>query len=297
MSNIFLTGGNGFIGKNFVTYCNPSHHIFSPSRSELELTHSENVNRYFEKNRFDYIINAASTVVTRNKELNPSEVIETNLRTFSSVFKHRHSVSRFIQLGSGAEYGRPLLKPQIKETELENYIPQDAYGFSKFLCSRLISNELPDKAVTLNLFGVFGPHEDYEVRFISNTIIRALLKQPLLIIQNVEFDYVYIKDLINILEWFMTRSPCYSHYNITTGIPITLLEIAEIIRDVTGNREEIIVKNSGMGNFYTGNNERLRAFLGTDFSFTPIKTAIEELAIWYESNMATLNKEKINSFC
>ncbi len=116
-----------------------------------------------------------------------------------------------------------------------------------------------------------------------------MLGLPITINQDVEFDYVYINDFIEILHEFIKRPAIYSNYNVTTGQPITLLELAEIVREVIGSKQTIVVEKPGKGNHYTGSNERLRSFLGPNYTFTPIRQAIEELVEWYEKHLKTLD--------
>ena len=84
---------------------------------------------------------------------------------------------------------------------------------------------------------------------------------PVNINQNVEFDYLYIKDLTRIINEFIHRPANFHSYNVITGMPITLLEIVELIREVTGIPQEVNIRNPGLGASYTGSNQRLLSFL------------------------------------
>lgn len=297
LNKTLLTGGNGFIGKNILESAQPQSDISAPTRRELDLTNSDAVDQFFQDKNYNCIIHAASTAVSRKSTTDPLISLDANLRAFMNIFKQHNKYQRLISLGSGAEYSRPTPHYQIQEAEFGKKIPQDAYGFAKLLCSKMTETLDPSKAVTLHLFGVFGPHEDYQVRFISNAIVRTLFGLPIIMNQNVEFDYVYIADFIRILQIFMTHTPRHSHYNITTGQPVTLVEIAETIRDTLCGTQDIIIKQPGLGNSYTGGNTRLRDFIGQDFQFTSLKQSIIELAAWYEKRLPMLNKEWVmNTF-
>ena len=268
--------------------------ILAPLRTELDLTNQAQVNSFFSEETIDCIIHAAALGVTNTRPLRPfpplgeasqQGVLQNNLLSLVHLFEKRNLVKRLIHLGSGAEYGRPLQMRQISEDRLGSVVPQDEYGLSKLLATKILSSEAPEKAVTLHLFGVFGPFEDYQVRFISYAIIQSLLKMPININQNVEFDYLYIKDLTRIIKEFIHRPAIFHSYNVTTGVPITLLEIVELIREVTGIPQEITIKKQGLGASYTGSNQRLLSFLGPDFQFTPIKKSIEEFVLWHEKNL------------
>lgn len=290
-NGLFLSGSNGFIGRNFIENTN-QYAIDSPRRSTLELTDYQAVDEFFTNKKYSSLIHTASVGVTRKSMLDPLQVLNGNLRVFVSLFRQRHAYDRFIQLGSGAEFGRPILRRQITEEELEQRLPNDEYGLAKLFCTKYVMTMPPARAVSLHLFGVFGPHEDYQVRFISNAIVRAMHNLPIIMNQDVEFDYVYVKDLVKILHLFIENTPAHSNYNIVTGQPVTLLELAEIVRDVTGNKVDIMVKNPGMAPAYTGSGERLKRFL-PGFTFTPVKTAIAELAAWYELERNFLDMNRI----
>lgn len=291
--SLFFAGGKGFLGKNFIEQCDNCYHIEAPNRSQLDLTNEKLVDCYFAAKTFDCIINAASDGVTRKSQLAPLVALNSNLRSFTNIYKNRYSTKRFIQIGSGAEYSRPILSSQISEEYLGTSIPKDEYGYAKFISSRLLANEPPEKAVTLHLFGVFGPYEDYQVRFVSNAIVRTLFNLPIIINQNIEFDYIYVNDCIKIIREFITRPASYANYNITTGEPLLLSDIAEIVRDILNTKQNVIVKNTIVDSFYSGSNQRLRNFLGSHFKFTPIRIAIKELAEWYSLHLHTLNKDWI----
>ena len=53
---ILITGGNGFIGRNLIKTLNKEYEIFAPSSSELDLTSTESVEKYFQNKYFDVLI-------------------------------------------------------------------------------------------------------------------------------------------------------------------------------------------------------------------------------------------------
>lgn len=111
--------------------------------------------------------------------------------------------SRLYYFGSGAEYDMRHYIPSMRESYFGTHVPQDPYGFSKYLMSSLATGNIYD----LRLFGVFGKYEEWQRRFISNMIYRNLTGQTMGMNQNMYFDYLYINDLSSILEWFLFHEP------------------------------------------------------------------------------------------
>jgi len=265
---VLITGSSGFIGRNLAEQLN--HDLLTPSHAELELEDKQAVNKYFEKNKIDVVVNCASRG-------DRSGTIKHDLKIWTNIADNK--VNKIIHLGSGAEYDKTRPIVRIKEDDFGKRIPDDDYGYTKYLISKFIE-EGSYNAVCLRLFGVFGKYEDPERRFISRSIRRVLNYDPILIYKDVWFDYLYIDDLVRIVDWFIKNEPLYKFYNVGTGKPIGLTELAEKIRYTNYNVHiPIKVLQKGMANEYSCDNSRLMAELG-DFEFTPMDKAIKELYEW-----------------
>lgn len=197
-------------------------------------------------------------------------------------------LKKMIFFGSGAEYDKrfPILK--VKESEFGQKIPVDDYGLYKFICSQFISDK--EKFINLRLFGVFGKYEDYEIRFISQSICRNLSGIPITIKKNVYFDYLYVNDLVRIVDHFLTHKNKFSTYNTGRGEKIDLLTIAKIINKVSKNPVPIIIKNKGFQNEYTCNITRLKKEI-SGLQFSQLEDSIRELYKWYSKNWHVVNKK------
>lgn len=209
---------------------------------------------------------------------------------FFNLAKNEKYFNKLIYLGSGAEYGKdkPLVK--IKESDFGKNIPKDEYGLYKYLCSKYV--ESSNKYINLRLFGVYGKHEDYRFRFISNAICRNIYNMPITINQNVFFDYVYINDFLNILEYFIKHRPKHSSYNIGKGVQVDLVTLANIINKVADKKSDIIISKRGLNNEYTCNNNRLKSEMA-NLMFTNDNIAIKELYSWYRRNTKNINKRNL----
>jgi len=288
---IFITGPTGFIGKNLTEYLDERYKILTPSHKELELLNNENVENYFKNNNIDVIVHCAVTGGRRN-QLHLNDILENNLAIFSNIVKNKKYFKKLIFLGSGAEYDKSQDIVNVRETDFGKNMPKDGYGLYKYKCSEYIEKS-DDEIINLRLFGVYGKYEDYVTRFISNAICRCIFDLPIIIEnKNVYFDYLYINDLVRIIEYFILQKPKYKFYNVGKGEKIDLLTIAGKVKKISGKNVEIIVKNKGLGQEYTCDVSRLKNEI-KEFNFTSHDDAIRELYRWYQKNKKSIDLNKI----
>ena len=290
MKKILLTGGSGFIGRNILeSHLAEKYEITAPKSKKLNLADSDAVDGYFKDKKFDAVIHSACKPGHRNaKDL--SGIYYANTRMFFNLAKNKDSFDKFINLGSGAVYDMEHYEPKMKEDYFGKHIPKDETGFSKYVINKYI--EKTDDFTDLRAFGIYGMYEDYEIRFISNAVCKAVFGLPVTIKQNRMFDYLWIDDLYQVLEFFIENKAKSKAYNVTPDKSVSLFEIAEIIEGVTGKKSEINISKDGMGAEYSGDNSRLKAeFPG--IAFTPLKKGIEKLYNYYNFNKPHLDRNKL----
>jgi GDP-L-fucose synthase len=137
-----------------------------------------------------------------------------------------------------------------------------------------------EQAVSLRLFGVFGRHEDWQTRFISNAICRAIHDLPIVIHQDVAFDYLYIDDLADIVDRFLDGRIKEKTFNVCTNTTHLLTSLARLVLETLGKELPVEVVQPGLGREYSGNNSLLLSEMG-NIRFTPMAEAIKELCAWY----------------
>jgi len=281
MKKILLTGANGFIGKNLREQLSKKHCLLAPSRKELDLLDEKHVDTYFSTNQIDTVIHCAVVGGSR-KEEHVSSSLSDNLRIFFNLLKNKNKFKKMIHLGSGAEYdkSKPIIK--VKEIDFGKTIPQDEYGFFKYLCSKYIEKE--ENIVCLRIFGLFGKYEDHRYRFISNAITNSLKGRPIIMNQNVFFDYAHIDDFVKIVDYFINHKSKYTFYNIGTGKSIDLFTIANKINLISEKISKIEIKNKGLNNEYSCNNKRLISEL-KKLKFRPFDQSLKELYDWYKNKL------------
>lgn len=290
MKSVFITGGLGFIGRNLMEKLTvDGYRVLAPSSSELNLLDEQAVDAFIRRETVDIIIHAANKGGGRDT-MGMVDVVHTNLRMFFNIVKHADKVEKIIHFGSGAEYGKHRSIFMATEDEACNALPHDGYGFYKSVCSRYIEH-LGGNILNLRIFACFGKYEDYRFKFISNAIVKNLLGLPITIRQNVNFDYVYVDDLVKMVLWAMTSHTVYKAYNITRGMSVDLLTLAGLINSVADSPSEIVVDIPELNREYTSSNRRIIEECPVDF--TPHSIAIGLLYEYYSKNLSSLDLEAV----
>jgi GDP-L-fucose synthase len=237
-----LTGASGMIGLN-IKHSIPD--LLTPTHHELDLTDRKKVEAYLSATKPEMIIHCAS---------NDGEVcLKENLEMFINLAETRIPMIAFC---TGLEVDN---RPE-KSGE---------YVLSKYIARELAFWKYPHIAM-IRLWGCFGKYEK-PTRFISENILRVLQDKPILVKENKLFSYVYVNDLVKIIEKIKPISDIYR----IVGYTESLLSYAQIIKKVTNSPYEIIVEKSNFGASYVGIN---------DYTFepTPLEQGIKELYEWWK---------------
>lgn len=289
---ILLTGGSGFIGKNLIEQLSGRYDFIAPRHRELELMDEQAVRAFFLEQKPDMVIHSATKPGHRNA-LDPTNIAITNLHMFSNLFEasRRTKVEKFLFLGSGSEFDMRNYRPAMKEESLGEWIPEDDTGFSKYVCSRMLSGN--PGYVNVRFFGIYGKYEDYAIRFISNAIAKAILDLPITLRQDRKFSYTYVSDGVRAIGRFLDTDVSelrYNEYNVTPPEPESLFALARLVVSISAKPElPILVESPGEGIEYSGDSARFMEQF-PDFRFTDTQEAVRELYMWYENHKDELDR-------
>ena len=277
---VLLTGGSGFIGRHVKERLSLDHEVLAPTHVELDLSNATAVGTWLRDHPVDAVVHTAVKPGHRNAP-DQTDLVGDNLRQFFSLVRCRAGFGRFVVLTSGAVYGvqRPLVG--VTENELGDEVPTDDHGFSKYVEALWLAGD-PD-AVELRPFGVYGPGEDYAIRFISNACCKALLGMPVTLRRDRLFSYVWVEDLAALVGRALDTGGSGlgpGSYNVTPEKPIGLRALAELVIATAGANVPVVVADPVPGPEYSGDGSKL-ASVDPSFPLTAPAQGIEKLLDWY----------------
>lgn len=273
MKNILLTGSGGFIGSHLKAYLNCKYNLCTPRSYELNLLDKDAINEYINSHDINFIIHSASAGVRISPDATMDDVAKPNLEMFKNLAELVNENRPMITFGSGAEYdkSRPLHK--IKEEDFGKSVPKDPYGYSKYLISKEI--EKRENILNLRIFGIYGKGEDPS-RVTSCIVNDNLAHRPIMLNQNVVFDFIWIEDFCKIVDYFIENPTKEKFINAAPTESIEIIKLAEIVNEFSDFKSEIIVKNSGLNREYTADNTKLLSIV-RDLKFMNYGNGIKKL--------------------
>ena len=230
---ILITGANGYVARSLAKSLS-GYNIITKTRQELDITNSEEVDKFFANNNIDYIIHTATKGGKRTLP-DTQEVYDTDLAMFNNLAKHSDSYKRMFVFGSGAEF---TLLPHF-------------YGKVKKEITKLASKY---KNITvLRLYGCFGELEEPQ-RFFKNNISKYFNKENMEVHNNIYMDFFYDKDIATIIKMYFTSPDLPPVLDLTYSTKYTLGELTQMINLLDKHKVEVTVGDSN-NNHYISNNK------------------------------------------
>ncbi len=245
---IIITGGAGFIGSVLVHQLNLAgikdiiivDHLTTDEKWKnlVGLEFEE----YFDKddfynllieNRIPFIIDtifhlgACSSTTEKDSQF----LMYNNYKYSISLVKYALPLNaRFIYASSAATYGSGENGYLDDENKIDNLRPLNMYGYSKHLFDLWLKKEkLLSKVAGLKFFNVYGPNEYHkgDMRSVVHKAfeqIKETGKVKLFKSYNDSYadgeqmrDFIYVKDAVNMAQFFMDNTSVNGIYNIGTG--------------------------------------------------------------------------------
>ncbi len=186
---IFLTGGNGMVGKNILHFSKANNYEFlHPTSKELDLKNYGAVSDYIKLHKPDFIIHAAGFVGGIQANIaNPVKFLTENLEIGKNIIlaAKENNVKHFMNLSSSCMYPRNAKNPLSEELILQGELEptNEGYALAKIITTRLceyIHKEdntfLYKTVIPCNLYGKydkFSPEHSHMVPAVIKKIYEA----------------------------------------------------------------------------------------------------------------------------
>jgi nucleoside-diphosphate-sugar epimerase len=171
--------------------------------------------------------------------------------------------------------------------------PPDPYGYTKLAAELYVSmaGRLFDvPGAILRFFSVYGAGQIIEGGVSGVVAIlgqRAIEGKPLFVMSHQQKDFVDVSDAVAAIRLAIARpsSPPRA-YNIATGVPTTVFELARAIREAAGSRSEIVEDyREGDPGALVADIGRARSELGFEPRI-PLKEGLRRYVDWLVSTRA-----------
>jgi len=249
---IFLSGGNGMVGRNIHNFAQKyGHCIDSPTRNELNLLDAKATEDYLIKSSPDIVIHAAGLVGGIQANIAaPYDYCFHNLKIGMNLVQASYNagIKQLLNIGSSCMYPRvaqnPLRESSLLTGELEP--TNEGYAIAKVAVAKLaeyISKQYGVAYKTIipcNLYGLWDKFDVTNSHMIP-AVIRKIHEAKLQDHKYVEIwgdgtvrrEFLFTEDLVDFIFFALERFDCLpNQMNVGLGFDYSINEYYSVIRDV-----------------------------------------------------------------
>lgn len=260
---VLVTGGAGFLGSHLVEKL-----LLKGKRvialDNLQTGNIENLCRFDENPSFKFIkhdviepyfcdvtriYNLACPASPARYQINPLHTFKTNIfGALNAVEASKEYNARILQASTSEVYGEPLVHPQC-ESYWGNVNPiglRSCYDEGKRGAETVFMDSQRSFGTDIRIariFNTYGPRmRPDDGRVVSNFIVQALKGKNLTIYGDGSQtrSFCYVDDLVDGLIALMEHEGIKSNpFNLGNPEELTMLELAELILDLTGSRSKV----------------------------------------------------------
>ena len=259
---IVLTGGAGFLGKHLQQELRdrgvPPESIRVPLIEEYDLTHENDVVRVYQEMRPTIVIHLAAEVggIGANRE-NPGRFFYANMAMGLHLIEQArlHGIKKFVQIGTICAYPKFTPVP-FKEENLWNGYPEETnapYGIAKkalLVMLQAYRQQYGLNGIFLLPVNLYGPGDNFDLR--TSHVIPALIRKFCTAIDRGEDkvviwgtgsasrEFFFVKDAARAIALATEKYDGPDPVNLGAGFEITIKDLVEKIKDLTGFQGEIV---------------------------------------------------------
>jgi len=265
---IYIAGHRGMVGSAILRKLKSENfnNIVTRTSDELDLRNQSETEKFFAAEKPEIVIIAAAKVggILANNTYR-AEFIYDNLMIEANIIHsaYKHGTEKLIFLGSSCIYPKFAKQPMKEEELLSGYLEptNEPYAIAKIAGIKLCENYY--KQYGSNFFSVmptnlYGPNDnfDLETSHVFPALIRKIHtakinKQNSIVIWGSgtpKREFLYVDDLAEAIFFLMKNinaeeiySKNISHLNVGTGNDISILDLANLMKEIIGFDGEIVL--------------------------------------------------------
>ena len=318
MATIFVTGGAGFIGSNFIRYWvsrYPDDFVINydlltyagnlESLADVVEDYGERyifikgdignyeLTRYlFEHYRPDYVVNFAAESHNSLAVINPGIFYQTNVLGTQKLLQAAKDagVERFHHISTCEVYGDLPLDSDARFSETSPYRPRTPYNASKAaadLAVRAYFETFRLPITISNCSNNYGPYQ-FPEKVIPSFTIRLLenLKMPLYKSSRNRREWLHVEDHCLGIDLILKKGRIGETYNIGSGVEMDVETIADELLVLLGldqSYKTYVEDRPGHDRRYLLDSTKIRAELGWTPQI-PFEEGFQKTVFWYKEN-------------
>lgn len=237
-NKVFITGMNGFVGRNLKPYLSEYFDIKGISRKEnhLGLTYT----MFLEENRpYDALIHLAGKAHDLKNTANDSEYYEVNFELTKRLYDQflQSDAQKFIYISS-VKAAADTVEGVLTEEVVPN--PVTAYGKSKLMAENYILAHLPaDKQVyILRPCMIHGPGNKGNLNLLHSIVTKGI-PYPLGAFKNVR-SFLSVENLCFVIKELLVQKDIASGvYQVADDVSLSTNKVIELMGDSLGTKSRI----------------------------------------------------------
>ncbi len=261
---IYVAGHGGLVGSALVRCLEQEgfERIITRTHQELDLTRQAEVEAFFEQERPDYVILAAAKVGgIHANDTYPADFIMKNLQIECNVIDAawQNQVKKLLFLGSSCIYPRECPQPIQEEYLLSGYLEKtnEAYALAKIaglkMCA-FYNKQYGTHYISVMPCNLYGINDNFALE--NSHVLPALIRkfheakekgEPAVTVWGSGTplrEFLNVDDLADACLYLMDHYDGNEFFNVGSGQEITILDLARLIKEVTGYQGEIVLDPS-----------------------------------------------------
>jgi dTDP-glucose 4,6-dehydratase len=308
---IFVTGGAGFIGSNFVHFLNEKtdeeivivdkfnyaadminlYPLAYHNVARVDISKMDDIKDLFETYRPSKIFHFAAESHVDNSIKDVTPFIESNIIGTVNLLRLSvdHEVEMFHHISTDEVYGS-LKYDDPSFTENTNYDPQNPYSASKAASDHFVTAfhntyGLPVKIT--NCSNNYGPRQNVE-KLIPKTITNILRGNKIPVYgkgENIR-DWIYVEDHCEAIYEVFNRGKVGKKYNIGGECEVKNIDLVKTLLNLLNASEDLIEyvqDRPGHDLRYSIDNAKIRSELGWSPKYS-LESGLEKTIRWYRND-------------